>query len=154
MKWDHCAVRVLLFFRLILLRILPTPCNYECSEWCNEHLLVMEYFCLEILLLWNVWIVSRPLLPCNAGLYLSCVSPALTLILPKVRSGFLFWPPQGMMVCTRFHMLFHRADPSQRIVSNIKSPKSLSRVIKKVKVLLPKIVSVLFKKTDTKTEQN
>lgn len=92
--------------------------------------------------------ITKPgqLLLCNLEPYLSCVSPALTLILPTVSTGFLCGPPQGMMVCTRFHTFFHRADPSQRSFSNIRSPKSLSRVIRKVRLLLPAMVSVLFEK--------
>lgn len=64
--------------------------------------------------------------------YLFCVSPALTLIFPTISSGFLSRPPQGMMVCTRLHMFFHRAGRSQCKLSNIRSPKSRSRVIRKV----------------------
>lgn len=95
--------------------------------------------------------LNRSLLPpelllCNLKPYLSCVSPALTLILPTVSTGFLCGPPQGMMVCTRFHTFFHSADPSQRSFSNMRSPKSLSRVIRKVRLILLAMVSVLFEK--------
>lgn len=85
-----------------------------------------------------------PLLPCNTQPYLSCVSPAFTLILPTVSCGFILGLPQGIMVCTRSHTFLHRADPSQCNFSIISSPKSLSRVIRKVKLLLPKMLSVLF----------
>lgn len=87
-------------------------------------------------------------------LYLSCVSPALTLILPTLSSGFVLRLPQGIMVCTRFHTFFHIADPSQCNLSNIRSPKSLSRVIRKVKVLLPQIVSGLLKRRHKKNKQS
>lgn len=79
----------------------------------------------------------------NLQLYLSCVSPALMLILPTVSRGCLSCPPQGMMVLTRFHMLFHRAAPSQRSFSSIRSPKSLSRVIRKVRLVFPEMGSLL-----------
>lgn len=97
-----------------------------------------------------VWICLSP-----KQLYLSCVSPAFTLILPTVSCGFVIWPPQGMMVCTRFHTFFHRTDPSQWNLSNISSPKSLSRVIRKVYVLLMEIFSGLVdgvKKADKKNK--
>lgn len=75
--------------------------------------------------------------------YRSCVSPSLTLILLTVSSGLVSCPPHVMMVCTRFHTSFHRAEPSQWNLSNIKSPKCLSRVIRKVYVLFPRTCSVL-----------
>lgn len=79
----------------------------------------------------------------NVQLYLSCVSPALMLILPTVSRGCLSGPPQGMMVLTCIHMLSHRAPPSQRSFSSIRSPKSLSRVIRKVRLVFPEMGSLL-----------
>lgn len=76
--------------------------------------------------------------------YLSCVSPSLTLILPMVSCGFISRLPQGIMVCTRSHTLLHMADPSKCIFNIISSPKSLSRVMRKVRLLLPAMLSVLF----------
>lgn len=87
-------------------------------------------------------------------MYLLCVSPALTLTLPTFRSLFLSQVLQGMMVCTLSHTFSHRGDASQRILSNISSPKSLSRVIRKVKVLLPEIFSLLVEIFKTVIERD
>lgn len=76
-------------------------------------------------------------------LYLSCVSPALMLILPTVSRACLSAPPQGIIVLTRFHMFFHRAAPSQRSFRSIRSPKSLSKVIRKVRLVFPEMGSWL-----------
>lgn len=85
----------------------------------------------------------------NEKRYLSCVSPALMLILPTVRAC-LSGPPQGIIVLTRFHMLVHRAAPSQRSFRNIGSPKSLSKVIREVRLVFPEMGSVLHLKVRTK----
>lgn len=86
----------------------------------------------------------------NVKLYLSCVSPALMLILPTVSWACLSGPPQGIIVLTRFHMFFHRAAPSQRSFRSIRSPKSLSRVIRKVRLVFPEMGLVLDLKVRTK----
>lgn len=98
---------------------------------------------------WRDIEVSRCLvLHCAASLatesYLSWVSPALTLILPMESCGFISGLPHGIMVCTRSHTFLHRAEASRCIFSNISSPRSLSRVMRKVRLLLPAMLSTLF----------
>lgn len=95
-----------------------------------------------------------PLLARKKHMYLFCVSPTLTLTLPTFRSLFLSKVLQGMMVCTLSHTFSHRGDASQCILSNISSPKSLSRVIRKVKVLLPEIFSLLVEICKTEIERD
>lgn len=75
--------------------------------------------------------------------YFFCVSPAFTVILPTVSCGPLLLLPQGIMVLTLLHMFAHIGLPYQvkRII--IRSPMSVSRVMRNVKVLLPEISSVL-----------
>lgn len=100
----------------------------------------------ESMILFCNWVFLHWVWSSGCIMYLCWVSPALTLILPTVSCGFLSPPPQGMMVCTRFHTFFHRCDPSQWNVSSISSPKSLSRVIRKVYILLVMIFSGLVER--------
>lgn len=98
----------------------------------------------RLIFFFKIELLEYCLLPLlNVKLYLSCVSPALMLILPTVSSGCFSAPPQGIMVLTRFHTFFHRTAPSQRSFSSIRSPKSLSRVIRKVRLAFPEMGSVL-----------
>jgi len=85
------------------------------------------------------------LLLAKCSTYFLWVSPDFTVIFPTVSCGPLLPLPQGIMVLTVLHMFAHTGLPSQvkRII--IRSPISVSRVMRNVKVLLPEISSTLKK---------
>lgn len=85
------------------------------------------------------------MLPVSSHTYFLWVSPDFTVIFPTVSCGPLLLLPQGIMVLTVLHMFAHIGLPSQvkRII--IRSPISVSRVMRNVKVLLPEISSTLKK---------
>lgn len=108
--------------------------------------LVSLYFSSEYLSNWsllNLQCFTHQLLSVSSHTYFLWLSPDFTVIFPKVSWGPLLFLPQGMMVLTVFHMFAHTGFPShvKRII--IRSPISVSRVMRKVKVLLPEISSTL-----------